>query len=292
MVDAQGLRWLAAKSGPRLVFGNDGTWSDNIEGISALRHLRRSAPVTAEDPRSAQAGRILRKRGWLSIPAFPVEIMDPIRRGYERAIEDSTATRDMGARDRSAVRYVVDPVKQVPELRLLLSEAVRSVLIGYYRTHFCLQHVRMWRIKPLTTDERFQYNYGNLWHCDPHRVTVMKLFVQVSEDVSAENGALRMHDIPTTRLIMRSGFISRTRQVALAQRLIEDEKRMVVFDGPPGSALIMNPNLCLHRAGVPLPGRTRGMVQLTFDVADHPPPAGDYFAELAPDINVIEGRPV
>jgi hypothetical protein len=228
----------------------------------------------------------------LSIPAFPAEIMDPIRRGYENVIEDSTATRDMGARDRSAVRYVVDPMERVPELRLLLNDTVRSALTGYYRTNFYIQHVRMWRIKPLSTDERAQYNYGNLWHCDPHRVTVMKLFVQISEGVSAENGALRMHDIPTTRLIMRSGFISRTRQVALAQRLTEDERRMVVFDGPPGSALIMNPNLCLHRAGVPLPGRTRGMVQLTFDFADHAPPGGDYFAELAPDTNVIEGRPV
>jgi len=292
MANVQTIGWLAKKSGPRFVFGNDGTWSSNVEARAHLRRLRKVSPVAPAIPWGAQAGRTLRERGWLPMADFQPEIMDPILAGYQRVIDDPSLTRDMGARDRSAVRYVVDPVARNPGLRLLLDDRVREALTGYYGTHFRLLHVRMWRIASLPDDERLEYNYGNLWHTDGHRVTVMKLFVQISDGVSAENGALRLLDIPTTRLAMRGGYLARNKQVGLARRLVEDPSRTVFFDGASRSAILMNPNLCLHRAGVPQPGRTRGMVQLTFDVADQPPPGGDYFAELAPDINVIEGRPV
>ena len=290
MARLENALWLAARTGPRLVFGNDASVPDNLAARVEWRRLRQ--PAVSPSPWGEETGHTLKRRGWVQLPAFPGEMMERILAGYYDHIERAESTHDMGPRERSAVRYIVDPLHRVPELRALLTEQVKDCLTAYYRTHFRLLHARMWRISSLPDDERLNDNYGNLWHCDHHRVTLLKVFVQISDEVSAQNGALRMYDIPTTKSVMRRGYVSQDKQVSWAARRLQDERGLTYFDGPPGSAIAVNANQCLHRAGVPLPGRTRGMVQLTFDVADHAPPGGDYFAELAPDINVIDGRPV
>ncbi len=292
MARLENALWLAARTGPRLAFGNDASVPDNLAARAEWRRLRLKQAAVSSSPWGEETGRTLKRRGWVQLPAFPREVMERILAGYYDHIERAESTHDMGPRDRSAVRYVVDPLHRVPELRALVNDEVKDCLTAYYRTDFRLLHARMWRISSLPEHERLRDNYGNLWHCDHHRITMLKVFIQISEDVSAQNGALRMYDIRTTKSVMRRGYISQGKQVSWAARRLRDDRGMTAFDGQPGSAIAVNANLCLHRAGVPLPGRTRGMVQLTFDIADHPPMDGDYFTDLAPDTNVVEGRPV
>lgn len=292
MATLEAFRYVASQSVPRLLYGNDAGLANNRDGRAALRRARRAASPT---PSGAEAQRLaaqLRQNGWVALPVFPAEVMDPIRSAYETLIQDTSATHDMGGTLPTCVRYVVDPAVRVPQLGGLLDQLVLEALNAYYRAWCQLLHVRMWRISPLPPGEEGRYHYGNVWHTDLHPTSTVKLFVQISPGVTADNGALRLFGLQRTRSIMRTGYLTRTRALGPARRLLEDQSAPVMFDGPPGSAILVSSCLCLHRAGIPVPGQTRGMVQFTFDVAERPPPGGNHLAALRPDHKVIAGLPV
>jgi len=100
--------------------------------------------------------------------------------------------------------------------------------------------------------ERSFHHYGNLWHCDQHPVTTLKLFIQVTAGVTDEAGAFWFHDVPSTRQIMRSGYLGTGRLSGPAGRMAEDPRRVKLFDSPAGQAGFISTTRCLHRAGVPL----------------------------------------
>jgi hypothetical protein len=108
--------------------------------------------------------------------------------------------------------------------------------------------------------------------------------------VTAEGGAFRLHSVPNTRRIMRSGYLGQGWAKGPARAMLDDPALVVPFDVPAGIGAFCNTTRCLHRAGIPPEGTTRGMVQFTFVPADAPRPAGDPFHGLGPDANVAEGK--
>lgn len=274
----------------RMVYGND-AWACNNRGQQrSLRDLRgrQAGPVDAATRRLADQ---IDSLGYALLPAAAdPDVVRAVRAAYEDVIDNPRATVDMGRRIRHVVRYVKDPLHHVPSIRGLLTEGAVEVLDAFYAGSWAIQHVRMWRIAHIPPAEQGFHHYGNQWHCDQHPTSTLKLFVQIGDDVTPGNGAFRFHDVPTTRRIMRSGFIDNGRAVGPARRLMDDPRRAHYFDGPAGSSAFCNTTRCLHRAGIPPEGTTRGMVQFTFA----PDPSGtrrsDPFADLPPDSNVAEGK--
>ena len=113
-----------------------------------------------------------------------------------------------------------------------------------------------------------------------------KLFVQLSTNVNAETGALHLLPIAETKQVMRRGFLRPDIVVGPARRLIEDSDRLVYFDGPPGSGLLLNSELCLHAAGVPRFRSSRLMVQFALRPAATPLPP-DWVETLGPDVEIL-----
>jgi hypothetical protein len=276
----------------RLIYGNDAGRLNNIGKSRELARLRRQCRRPADPQADRLADQVDRLGYALFDPGFRPGLIPEIRDGYARVIADPQACVDMGRRIRGVVRYVKDPVRRVPGLREIVTPQSADVLDAIYGGHWTVLHARMWRISYLPPDERAYHHYGNLWHCDKHPTTTLKLFVQLTDGVTDEAGAFRFHNVPSTRLIMRAGYLGTGRLTGLARRLAEDPRRTNLFDAPAGLAAFCNTTRCLHRAGVPLrEGATRGMLQITFGIGvGRRSAAGDAFAHLPPDGNVTEGR--
>ena len=286
------IRREVSPGSSRLIYGNDAGRRNNIGKSRELTRLRSQCQLLA-DPQAHQLADQVDRLGYVLFdPGYRPGLIQEIQDGYTRVIADPRACVDMGQRIKGVVRYVKDPVRRVPGLREIVTPAAVGVLDAIYGGHWTVLHARMWRISYLPPDERAYHHYGNLWHCDKHPTTTLKLFVQLSDRVTDEAGAFRFHDVPSTRLIMRAGYLGTERLSGLARRLAEDPRRIHLFDAPAGMAAFCNTTRCLHRAGVPLrEGATRGMLQVTFGVARGPRAAtGDTFTRLPPDRNIAEGR--
>ena len=286
------IRREVSPGSSRLIYGNDAGRRNNIGKSRELTRLRSQCQLLAGPAAHQLADQVDRLGYVLFDPGYRPGLIQEIRDGYARVIADPRACVDMGQRIKGVVRYVKDPVRRVPGLREIVTPQAADILDAIYGGHWAALHARMWRISYLPPDERAYHHYGNLWHCDKHPTTTLKLFVQLADGVTDEAGAFRFHDVPSTRLIMRAGYLGTGRLSGLARRLAEDPRRINLFDAPAGQAAFCNTTRCLHRAGVPLrEGATRGMLQITFGVSGGPRSAGgDAFAHLPPDRNIAEGR--
>jgi hypothetical protein len=274
----------------RVFWGND-AWAENNRGQRKLVGHRRAHAAVALDPTGVERAAQVERLGYaVQDPGYRDGLIQEVREGYEQVIQDTSATVDMGGRIKEVVRYVVEPLRQVPAMGELLTAPVLSTLDAYYGGLWRVQHVRMWRIGHLTEEQRTVHHYGNLWHCDQHPTSTLKFFVQIGDGVTAEGGAFRLHSVPTTRRIMRSGYLGQGWVKGPARAMLDDPALVVPFDVPAGVGAFCNTTRCLHRAGIPPEGTTRGMVQFTFVPADAPNPAGDPFHGLGPDPNVAEGK--
>ena len=289
-------KWQTSLALARLAWGND-AWAVNNRGQSralagARAAARESAPAVG--PAAAEVRDRLDRLGYAVVdPGYPEGLIDEIRVGYEKVVNGDAETADMGPRIPGAVRYVINPVEKVPQLTRLLTPGLRDALDAFYGGRWEIRHVRMWRIAHLPPEERGVHHYGNLWHCDQHPTTTLKLFVQISDGVTEQTGAFRLHPIPSTRQIMRSGYLGVGKVAGPARGKLEDPARVVPFESPAGQAAFCNTTRCLHRAGIPLPGETRGMVQITFRLAaESRDPGADPFASLGPDPDVAKGKVV
>ena len=283
-------RMELAHGSSRLLWGND-AWAENNLGQQRLLRRHREDPAVQLDRAGTELAGAVERLGYaVHDPGYRAGLIDEVAQGYAHVIDDPSATVDMGGRIKEVVRYVIDPMAQVPAIRELLAPAVLSALDAYYGGRWQVHHVRMWRIGHLTEEQRTVHHYGNLWHCDQHPTSTLKYFVQLSDGVTAEGGAFRLHSIPTTRRIMRSGYLGQGWAKGPARAMLDAPELVIPFDAPKGFGAFCNTTRCLHRAGIPPLGTTRGMVQFTFTPADRPNLTGDPFHGLAPDPNVAEGR--
>ncbi|WP_152627774.1 hypothetical protein [Streptacidiphilus neutrinimicus] len=285
-----GFRRVVALEAARLYWGND-AWTENNRGQRQLLARSRSRPALPADPAGQLVAAAAEREGYAVLdPGYRPGLIDEVRAGYEELIDDPTVTVDMGGRIKDAVRYVRDPVDRAPALRELLNLPVLSALDAFYGGRWRVQHVRMWRIAHIPEPERAFHHYGNLWHCDQHPVSTLKFFVQISHGVTAEGGAFRLHPVPSTRRLMRTGFLGQGWAKGPARRHLDDPDRVVPFTAPAGHGAFVNTTRCLHRAGIPPEGSTRGMVQFTFVPSPDARRADDPLAALPPDPNVAPGR--
>ena len=52
--------------------------------------------------------------------------------------------------------------------------------------------------------------------------------------------------------------------------VVEDPKHVVKLVGPPGTAVLCNPQLCLHRADIPAKGQIRDIIEFRFRPSNKP----------------------
>jgi hypothetical protein len=248
--------------------------------------LRRNAGMMTSPP-LAQLADQLKSEGYLTLaPGYSPELLATLKDALSLA-DDPASSVATGGRIKESVRYVLDPLSRVPRLRELLTPELVDVLHAWYRSDFRIDSVRMWRIAHVPPAEQVYHHYGNLWHVDGHALDTMKLFVQVSPDATRSGSAFRLLSRHDTRRAFRLGYVDPRHIHGPARGVLDTQP--IYFDGPPGDVAFVDTNRCLHRAGVPEDGQTRGMVQIIFKSSSQGPSAGDYFADVPVDKNVFDG---
>ena len=270
-----------------------GHTSGLIHSIACESDLRRRQLVrrVAVDRTAAAGAALLRRDGVLAVPTnYSSDLVAYLQAAVELT-EDAEVSHAMGAVDPEAVRYVEDPLKHASRLAELLTPEILAVVRAWYRTEFQVSSVRKWRIAHVDADDFIRtYHYGNLWHQDGHSLNTLKLFIQTTPGAAQDGSALRYVSRRQSRRAFLAGYNTNTDISAAAFHYLESSAGQLA--GPPGSAMLVDTNRCLHRAGNPAIGRTRGMVQFMFDVADSAPLGGDYLAHVPKDPNVYEGARV
>lgn len=270
---AKNLKWFLGaldQYGVRLVFGqvarfyygNDAGLFNNYFASKNLSVLQKQSPST---PASDLATAKFKNQGFLRVknnydPAF----LKNVKQRYDQLIADDQYSLYIGPRIHEALRAIKEPLKMIPELSTLLTDTVKQQVQAYYGTNFKVLHVRCWRTYHVSEEQAKQDVYSNLWHNDPFPITLLRYFVYLSDGVNQNTGALHMHSINNTKKIMRNGYLRRRAIVGPAAKLISDPTKTIIFDGDLGDGCLMNPQLCLHRAGIPQFGKSRDMIQFTF----------------------------
>jgi hypothetical protein len=267
----------------RLLYGNDAGFVYNVRSRHHLRRLRASLTVLPRAPGGGSAAQRLTDDGYVKLDApYSPALIAAIQAKFDAAVSDDH--RSFATADEGASRRVVEPTETIPELRDLLTDGIQEILLAYYRTYFRVTEVAAWRnchVKDLVPGTDV---FSNLWHCDEYYPYRAKLFVNLT-DVTPASGAFRLHSIRSTRDIMRAGFINRVVMLPRARQMLEDQTRVVYANGPAGSAILCNTNLCAHRAGVPGPGMHRDIVEFKFEPAAAPLPR-DWYTRLEIDRDI------
>jgi hypothetical protein len=269
---------------PRLIYGNDAGFWNNYAARRELTILRSETSVRVGPSERAT---FLREEGYFPLGVVASRlVVDRVAERFRMLIADPTASQPIGPRLKDAARAIVEPLARIPEIAHLLTTEVHDLVNAYYGTPFKVNHVRAWRNVPVPQEYQKQDVYSNLWHNDHDPIYMLRLFVYLTEGVNRETGALRFHPIPVTKKIMRRGYLRRRAVLPPARRILNDEGRMLFFEGGPGSTCLLNPQMCLHRAGVPREGSFRDMVQFTLSPSNVPL-ASDWADRMPPDPDAL-----
>ena len=205
----------------------------------------------------------------------------------QRALSDESLH---GKSPNGASLHMFNP-EQVPEIRAVLSNQIRDVLISYFGCAFRINTVRVWRNLhvPGADTERHDV-FSNTFHQDNARVTGVKVFVYLTDGVNRDTGAFRFHDSNVSRRIVRSfGYFHRFMQTKRMLRRLTDPKTLHFFEGDRGDCAIVNTQQCLHAASIPKRGSHRDILQ--FEIY---PDKGEIknieklFSTIPPDEEIIK----
>jgi hypothetical protein len=98
------------------------------------------------------------------------------------------------------------------------------------------------------------------WHFDRRPTDWLRMFVYLSE-VDGDSGPFQFIDLSNSKRLTRAGF---KRGSGEWQQRVQDDATTNKLLGLPGSALVINVERLLHRAGIPAPGRHRDMLEIIF----------------------------
>lgn len=266
----------------RLVHGNAAGYHNNAEAQRILRECQRQSASTLRQTAIGSSSKQLNREGYLALqPAYDRSILEAIRRRSAACFDDPSAYVAVGRYAIKPQHIVSHPERRVPELRALITDEIAGIVEGYFRSHFRVEIIRLWRNYPVPSEQSGADHYSNLWHNDYDLATRLRFFVLLTDHVTPETGAMAVFPIAQTKRIMRNGYMRRDAIYGRARTMVGDESRMVFFTGNLGSACFMNPQLCLHRASVPKAGSFRDIVQFT--LVPSPSPMPPDWAERLPD---------
>ena len=111
-----------------------------------------------------------------------------------------------------------------------------------------------WEIRNIPQDFAKKQFFANLWHTDRlFTKNVIKLFI-LTHDTSEDHGPI------TWINKVDSDKIKKSNKLLIKESYYEDKKN--IFIGSSGKSCLINPNVCLHKAGNPEEGLQRRMLML------------------------------
>jgi len=265
----------------RAIFGHTTPALNTLRGRLRLRHARAARRVEAGsvDPGFTRFA----ERGFIHLPEglFGPRLIAAIAATLAERIEDdrhsirtgqNLALQERLLPGRVYARRLIDP-RDITEIEALAGDEMRQVVEGCYRSHFAILSVEGYRIHHVEPEIRRRIDaYSHWWHLDQRPVDICKVFINLSR-VTPEDGPFTIASIDTSRRLLKNhAFRGRTdADFELADEQWQGGGAAQLL-GPPGSAMLCNTQICLHRAGVPAPERHRDVLQLVLAASMRPLP--------------------
>lgn len=199
----------------------------------------RNHPIT---PQAQSAAEELRARGFVTLPAlFPADQATELKCKVDQAFGRTENCYPYGT---GSLR-LIDGYEQLPELLGYVAGYLEQTLLAYYRSHFKIFAVTVYRIVP--DDNAPQSSF--LWHFDNAPDQELKLMIYL-DDVVEETGAFRFKSREDSERARKLGFWHRD-QYDLGRPVFDDEESTCIVEGPPGTGVIFQPGRVVHKATAP-----------------------------------------
>lgn len=260
---------------PRMVWGNDAGLRGNIRGRAEIAAAQRAWQDEhgGSPPEATPEATHIHEHGYVKIdPEYAPGAFERVRKSYQELIASDEGSRWNGVgAHRQASRAINQAAKNLDGVEGLLTPRIQRTFEAYYGGGFEVTEVRAWRTRHVPGLDDQSEAYSNQWHNDRFPISLMRFFIYLSDGVTRDTGAFRLHPIAHTQEVVRSGgYLRRSLILPKARRALEDESRIVFFEGDAGAACLANVQLCLHRAGIPKEGYERDIMQFTLRPSKKP----------------------
>ena len=130
----------------------------------------------------------------------------------------------------------------------------------YYRSDIFVTNVAIWKNFSFKKIDGSSDHFSESYHNDAYLKTYFKIFINI-EDVGEENGPL--HIIPRD-LSKKFSKIVKFKGRGMYEG--ESIEKMVYKNiGKKNESTFFNSSMCIHRAGIPMPNKTRSMLAIVFN---------------------------
>ena len=150
-----------------------------------------------------------------------------------------------------------DIEENVPQAFEFLTDRVAAVAEAYFGSSFQIGGMSF-RLTQHVPDDvlRKVEVYSNRWHFDSVPTSQLAVFV-ILNDISTADGPTAALPLSASKDVVGHGYRYRNTMDDKMLRAIEEHPSKAEFVGPAGTVLFANTATCLHRAGIPEPGRHR-----------------------------------
>lgn len=251
----------------RKLFNNDAGFRHNVLGKISQLKTKKTIDVKENSNQISELG----EKGYVSlgIPFKTTDIVNVISK-YKQMIEnDDYSVVRAEYKNKVYSRMIYQVYKKIPEITNLLTDEIKDMLKEHYKGNFQVHHVLAWRnyhVPPAVIEEKKLF--ASNWHCDGRDTSRVTLFINLS-DVTEDHGPLHVQSKQRTKELIKMGFGGR-HNYKLPEDVIEDPNFVVKNIGPPGTSVLCNPQLCLHRAGIPGPNKIRDIMEFRFKPSNQP----------------------
>ena len=244
----------------RQAYGNLAGFRQNLYGSVHESYRRLTGrPTTPESLRSEvhEDARKLRRTGtFMARDWVERDVVNQI----ERRILEVLNTDAILHSDYMSLLEGEKLAQSVPEIFKVFNPKVVALLESYFGGGFVVNSTTFRLTRHVPDEVRKQGEiYSDHWHNDSIATSGLSLFVLL-KDLDLDGGPTAALDIPSTRAVVRGGYTSRGHD-SVARSGIEANPGKVEMTGPAGTILIVNVARCLHRAGIPAPGKEREWLQ-------------------------------
>jgi hypothetical protein len=262
------------------IFGNTIGITNNFKG--SLKNAQGGSEVEGvNDPRINE----LRTNQYLVLNNhYDKKLLDTIKVKYDSLIEnEETSYRSNMFESKSYSSHISKVYKQIGEVSELITDEIKNILQGYYQGNFEVRYIEAWKNKYVPKEIQSKSELlSSHWHCDNRSPEFLKLFVPLI-DLTEDDGPFHIVSQKRTKQLMKMGYGTRD-NYNLDDKVINDPNEVIKITGEVGMAYFGNPQLCLHKAGVPTNGHWRDMIDFVFAPASEPLP-DNWFETFEPDDN-------
>ena len=245
------------------IYKNDSGLMANIIGNYVMyRDQARSNIQVKLDEKELEQVETFKKNGWVNLgKIYSDEEVLPTKEKLDKIFSEESVP-DSYRFEKSSQLGNIEFYSQFPEVKSLINDKIASIILSFYQSHFQVIDVHIYKTfaipeNKIATAGFEAYGSTEFWHNDGTTVESIKLFVLLDE-VDDKTGPLHIISLEDSNDVIEKGFNKYVE--GKSNGPIEKTKKVTKFTGQMGTALLANPNTCLHRSDIPCEGRHRDML--------------------------------